>query len=181
MRNLLEILSDVVSYDAEHDFYAKVFPDTAKGERIRPMKRPDLKAVLEIERQAYEFPWSEGVFRDCMSIGYRCLVYERAGNVVGYGILSVAAGESHIMNICLSPTVQNRGYGRKMMETLMEEARAGGADTMLLEVRPSNERAIRLYEKLGFNVIGTRKNYYPAKGGREDALMLAKTLTLPEE
>lgn len=184
MRTFIDYFSEMVSFDAERDFYAKVFPDTV-GEngmiRIRPMKRTDLKAVFAIEKAVYEFPWSEAVFKDCLNVGYSCWVCENVRDVVGYGIVSVVAGESHIMNICVSPTVQKKGYGRKMLEKLIEVARARNANTMLLEVRPSNLAAISLYEKMGFNQIGTRKDYYPARDGREDALMLALALRAEEQ
>jgi ribosomal-protein-alanine N-acetyltransferase len=103
-------------------------------------------------------------------------VGERLGQVAVYGIVTVGAGESHILNICVSPQTQGRGYGRLMMEKLMDVAASHGAEMMILEVRPSNERAIELYRKLGFNEIGLRKGYYPAKNGREDAIVFAKML-----
>ncbi|MEN8259896.1 MAG: GNAT family N-acetyltransferase, partial [Pseudomonadota bacterium] len=125
MRTFIEYFSDIVSFDAERDFYAKVFPDTV-GEngmiRIRPMKKSDLKAVFAIEQEVYEFPWSEAVFRDCLKVGYSCWICENVRDVIAYGIVSVVGGESHIMNICVSPKAQNKGYGRKMLEKLIEVA-----------------------------------------------------------
>ena len=96
--------------------------------------------------------------------------------VIAYSILSVDVGEAHIMNICVDPAEQRQGVGREMIEKLIKVAMQGKAESLLLEVRPSNEGAISLYKSMGFNEIGTRKDYYPTKTGREDALMLAKEL-----
>jgi ribosomal-protein-alanine N-acetyltransferase len=95
---------------------------------------------------------------------------------VGHGILSIAAGESHLLNVCVHPDFQGHGFGRILVEHVLERARAGKASTIFLEVRPSNVAACELYDKLGFNEVGIRENYYPSKGGREDALVLAKEL-----
>ena len=142
--------------------------------RIRPMTDSDLGAVLEVERLAYEFPWSEGIFRDCLRVGYCCWVLEFRDLVEGYGIMAVGgAGESHILNLCIRPASHGKGLGRRLLVHLLETAHAHRADTTLLEVRPSNTRAIRLYEGLGFNQVGVRKGYYPGESGREDALLLA--------
>ena len=91
---------------------------------------------------------------------------------MGYCILSMAVGEAHVLNICVAPAEQGQGIGRKMLEHLIETAR-GRAETMFLEVRPSNTVAIALYEDMGFNEIGVRKGYYQSEHGREDGLMLA--------
>lgn len=167
-------------YDADRDFYVRHFPVIAEQiePRLRPMSRLDLRSVAEIEQSAYEFPWSESTFGDCLTIGYSCWVYERAGTVLAYGILSYGAGEAHVMNLCVSPAHQGRGYGRLLMRKLMQEARMRAATVIFLEVRPSNQRALSLYRSLGFNEIGVRKGYYPAASGREDALVLACDLSL---
>ena len=143
---------------------------------LRPMAQADLLRVAEIERGSYDFPWSPGVFRDCLRVGYNCWVLEVDGAVESYGILSIAAGESHVLNLCVSTAWQGCGLGRRMLSRLLEIARDQGADTMLLEVRPSNPRALRLYRSMGFNEIGVRRAYYPAHRGREDALLLARDL-----
>jgi ribosomal-protein-alanine N-acetyltransferase len=146
------------------------------GTRIRPLVATDLSAVMAIEERAYSFPWTEGIFRDCLRVGYCCWCYEVDGDLHGYGVMSVAAGESHILNLTVDPDVQRRGVGTKLMKHFMQLARRHNADTVMLEVRPSNVGALRLYEKLGFNEIGVRRNYYPAPDGREDALLLAFSL-----
>ncbi|MFI3188497.1 ribosomal-protein-alanine N-acetyltransferase [Crenothrix sp. D3] len=178
MRGLVDKLKDFVLYDADKEFYAKVFPDSVSKKdlmRIRTMTHADISAVMVIERKNYPFPWSEDIFTDCFNAGYRCWVCESQNKVVGYSLLSVAVGEAHILNISVDPAEQKQGIGRKMMENAIDYAR-GRAETVFLEVRPSNIHAIALYENLGFNEIGVRKGYYPAENGREDAIMLALQL-----
>jgi ribosomal-protein-alanine N-acetyltransferase len=178
MSVLIEKLKNFVMYDADRDFYAKVFPDSVTKQdliRLRKMTYADLPAVMDIERKNYDFPWGEDIFIDCFKAGYRCWVSEAQDKVLGYCLMSVAVGEAHILNISVDPSEQGQGVGRKMMESLIAYAR-GRAETVFLEVRPSNPVAITLYENLGFNEIGIRKDYYPSKNGREDAIMLALQL-----
>ena len=141
------------------------------------MRTEDLPEVLEIEAKNYNFPWSEGIFNDCLkSFSYSCQVCTEEDKVVGYSIVSMAVGEAHIMNICVDPELQSQGVGSKLLENMIELARKK-AETIFLEVRPSNKVAIALYEKRGFNEIGIRKGYYPAENGsKEDAVMLALEL-----
>ena len=167
-------------YDADRDFYAKVFPESVDSKdllRLRKMDHADLPSVLEIEAQNYEFPWPEGIFKDCFrTMTYTNWVLEAPDDViVGYCIISVAAFEAHIMNISVSQNHQRQGAGRKMLEHMIEYARPR-AEKIFLEVRPSNPGAIDLYHKTGFREIGVRKAYYPAKEGREDAIMFALDL-----
>ena len=147
-----------------------------QGSRIRPLSMADLDTVMDIESHAYDFPWTQGIFRDCLRVGYCCWCYENDGLIQGYGVMNVAAGESHILNITVRPESQRQGIGGKLMKHFLQVARRHDADTVMLEVRPSNKLAISLYEKLGFNEIGVRRNYYPADEGREDALILALSL-----
>jgi [ribosomal protein S18]-alanine N-acetyltransferase len=181
MSELFDFFKKLVTYDSERDFYAKFNPSVA-GDRdlisYRPMRTADIKSVLAIEDQVYNFPWNSRTFNDCMKIGYLCWVCERIDEVVGYGILSIGAGEAHVMNICVSPKYQRQGLGRRMMNRLIEVALENRSKTMLLEVRPSNTPAVQLYLSMGFNEIGIRKNYYPTQDGREDALMFS--MDLPE-
>lgn len=142
----------------------------------RPMIAADLDAVLAIELQAYPFPWTLGNFRDCLNSGYRCEVVEQGGELVGYSVLASGAGEGHILNCCVDPARQGRGIGRQLMQRLMVSAKEYGIATLFLEVRPSNRRAIDLYEHLGFESIGLRRGYYPAAQGREDALVMRREL-----
>ncbi len=143
---------------------------------LRPMREADLEAVMGIEEAAYRFGWSRGIFADCLRVGYSCWVLEEARRVEAYGIMSTGAGEAHILNICVRPQRQRQGLGRRMLEHLIVVARRHRTDTVFLEVRPSNKGAIRLYDDMGFNQVGLRRNYYPAANGREDALIFARTL-----
>ena len=147
-----------------------------QGSIIRPLAMADLDAVMEIEPRAYDYPWTQGIFRDCLRVGYCCWCYEVDGDIQGYGVMSVAAGESHLLNVTVLPELQGQGIGSKLMKHFLQLARRHDADIVMLEVRPSNKPAISLYEKLGFNEIGVRRNYYPADEGREDALLLALSL-----
>jgi ribosomal-protein-alanine N-acetyltransferase len=144
--------------------------------RFRPMALADVPAVVAVERASYLFPWSEGVFRDCIRVGYLCRVVEFAGEVAGYAIMSYGAGEAHILNICIRGDLRNAGIGRRLMDFLLERARVADMHDVFLEVRPSNPIAIRLYETLGFTRVGVRKAYYQASGGREDAWVYKRTL-----
>jgi ribosomal-protein-alanine N-acetyltransferase len=144
--------------------------------RIRPMQWEDLPAVLRNEEQSYEFPWTMAIFRDCLRVGYVCCVLEGAGGVIGHGLMSVGAGECHLLNVCVHPDYQRRGLGTRLVEHLLDEARRRGVRMALLEVRVSNRGAYRIYQRLGFDEIGLRKGYYPARNGREDAILLAREL-----
>jgi len=139
----------------------------------RPMTEQDLPAVMAIENRAYPVPWTFGIMRDCLRIGYHCWVYEQKGELVGYTIMSTAVdvGEAHILNLCVRPESQGKGLGRRILEHILELVRESGCHLILLEVRPSNPAAIRLYRSAGFEQIGRRKAYYPLPSGREDALV----------
>ncbi len=146
--------------------------------QLRPMTGHDLEAVLKVENRAYEFPWTLPIFRDCLRVGCQCFVYEAPQGIIGHGIMSVAVGECHILNICMHPDHQRRGLGEGMVQFLLDLARQKKARIALLEVRISNVAAYRLYTKLGFDEVGMRKDYYPARHGREDAIILARDLTV---
>ncbi len=145
---------------------------------IREMNHDDLPMVSDIERRSYEFPWSHGVFRDCLLAGYQNIVLVRGDEVAGYGVLSVAAGEAHILNVCIDPVHRSRGYGEKLLDEMLFRARAASVRQVFLEVRPSNDRAIALYRKKGFHQVANRPAYYQANRGREDAAVLAKKLVV---
>ncbi len=143
---------------------------------LRPMRSKDLDAVVALEQRAYEFPWPMDLFEDCLRVGYCCWICEEPPLLRGYGILSVGAGECHILNLCVAPEFQRQGLGRYLMTHLLHLARRHHADTAFLEVRASNQAALALYADMGFNEIGVRRNYYPGKRGREDAIQLARNL-----
>ena len=144
---------------------------------FRRMTLDDVGQVMKIEREVYEFPWTERIFKDCIRVGYQCWMALQQQHVVGHAVISVTAGESHILNLSIGKAYQRQGFGRRFIEFLVDEARARDAATMLLEVRPSNTAAISCYNSAGFNEIGSRKDYYPATDGREDALLFARQLS----
>ena len=156
----------------------------AKGESaplsLRPMREDDLAAVQAVESRAYEFPWTIGIFRDCLRADYPAWVLHDGSRIAGYFLMSIAAGEAHVLNICVAPEMQGQGHGRRLLHALLQMARGRNVSRVFLEVRPSNANAIALYFDEGFNEIGRRPRYYPAKDGREDALVMAMEL-LPEE
>jgi ribosomal-protein-alanine N-acetyltransferase len=143
---------------------------------IRPMQETDIGAVVAIERASYQFPWSEGIFRDCLRVGYVCRVIDLGGDSGGYGIMSMGAGEAHILNVCIREQYRCRGLARRMLLYLLERARSAGMHEAFLEVRPSNTVAARLYYSMGFEQVGVRRGYYQATVGREDAAVLRRLL-----
>jgi len=147
--------------------------------QIRPMMEIDLPEVAAIEQHSYAFPWSENIFRDCLRVGYTCRALDLAGQIIGYGVMSLGAGEAHILNVCVREQFRSVGFGRRLLEHLLERAAAAGVAEAFLEVRPSNLSAIRLYQHLGFEQIGIRRGYYQAPDGREDAIVLKRELTAP--
>jgi ribosomal-protein-alanine N-acetyltransferase len=146
---------------------------------IRPMHELDIPVVVAIERVAYQFPWSEVIFRDCLRVGYVCRVVEIGADLAGYGIMSVGAGEAHVLNVCIRDEYRGRGLARKILLYLLDRARIAGMCEAYLEVRPSNTAAARLYHSLGFEQVGIRRGYYQATAGREDAAVLRRIL-LPD-
>jgi len=143
---------------------------------VRPMCFEDMEAVLTIECKIYAFPWTLGNFRDSLSAGYSCWTYDFCDQTIGYGIMMLAAGEAHLLNLGIAHDWQGQGLGRKFLLHLIEVARQDNADMMFLEVRSSNDKAIQLYLSEGFNEIGLRRNYYPAANGREDAVLMGRSL-----
>lgn len=143
---------------------------------IRPMAVGDLPSVMAIEIASYPFPWTLGNFRDCLGAGYRCRALEVGGEIRGYSLVSMGAGEAHVLNLCVDPALRGKGYGRLLLQEQLEALTELGVEMVLLEVRPSNGAAIALYDSMGFNELGRRKGYYPAANGREDALIMARQL-----
>lgn len=145
--------------------------------QLRPMHADDVDAVMAVERTAYPYPWTTGIFQDCLRIGYCCWVAEADEGIVGYAVMSIGAGEAHLLNLCVAPVRQRTGLGRQMLDSMLELARSHRAKTMFLEVRPSNAAALHLYRVSGFVEVGLRNGYYPAsRGQREDAVVLALPL-----
>lgn len=143
---------------------------------FRRMKADDVAQVMLVEKAVYQYPWTEGIFNDCIRVGYECWLAEIDESLVAHAVISVAAGESHILNISVSSKLQGQGIGKQFIEFLVSIAKSKKASMILLEVRPSNVQAINCYNATGFNEIGCRKNYYPASNGREDALLFAREI-----
>ena len=144
---------------------------------IRPMRASDVAEVVAIERASYQFPWGDGIFRDCLRVAYLCRVITLARQVVAYAVMSFGAGEAHILNLCVSQEYRCRGIGKRLLNSMIEQAAVAGMGEAFLEVRPSNTAAIRLYLTLGFEQVGMRRGYYQALGGREDAAVLRRRLS----
>lgn len=151
------------------------------GAFIRPMNEADLVAVMAVENASYDFPWSENIFRDCYKVGYYCCVIEKEGMIIGHGVMSAAVGECHLLNICIHPDHQRQGHGQVLVDYLLNLGYHAKARLAYLEVRVSNKAARDLYLKRGFREIGLRKNYYPADGEREDALILVLDMERDEQ
>jgi ribosomal-protein-alanine N-acetyltransferase len=144
--------------------------------RIQPLVEADLAAVLAIERELYEFPWTDANFGDSLKAGYSCWSYVEEGRFIGYAVIMLAAGEAHLLNLSIAAAAQRRGHGSRLLAHVVRAAQEYGARVLFLEVRPSNVPAQRLYAAHGFHQIGVRRGYYPAQDGREDALVLSLPL-----
>jgi len=148
-------------------------PASRELPEIRQMQTEDLAKVFEIELKAYPFPWTEKIFTDCLQSGFPAWVMLRDGELCAYSLVSLGAGESHLLNLCVDPQYQGAGLGSGFLDWLLKEVRRRGAEVMFLEVRPSNPAAIGLYESRGFNQIGLRPGYYRMGSVREDAIVMA--------
>lgn len=146
----------------------------------RLMRRTDLPQVLQIERVSYAYPWTRQIFKDCLASGYHCWVLEQGTKLQGYLIWSLALDEAHILNLCVRAEQRRQGWGQWLLRELCTTAYKQGARSLFLEVRPSNQAAVILYQNTGFCEVGLRQAYYPAPGGREDALIMAKSLSEEE-
>lgn len=139
---------------------------------IRVMHPTDLDRVILIEREIFLFPWSPGNFSDSIDAGYLCQVMEQADTIVGYGIMMMSPDEAHILTLGIAANWQKKGLGKKLLQHLIQNARNMNAKSILLDVRESNLGAAQLYQQMGFQQIATRKGYYPAMCGREDARVM---------
>jgi ribosomal-protein-alanine N-acetyltransferase len=143
---------------------------------LRPMRPGDVDEVLAIERDIYAHPWTLGNFRDSLQAGYSCWVLAHGRELVGYGVVMIGVQEAHLLNLSVRREWQRRGLGRQLLEHFLEVALEAGARRMFLEVRPSNAAARALYAARGFQEIAVRRGYYPAAGGREDAILMGLDL-----
>lgn len=143
---------------------------------LRDMAEADLDAVLRIEREVHDYPWTLGNFNDALRSDYVCKVYEAAQEILGYAVLMLAIDEAELLDIAIDSKHQRHGLGRQLLEETMALARRHDMLRMVLEVRASNKAAIGLYRKAGFADIGLRREYYPAQNGREDAILMGREL-----
>jgi len=146
------------------------------GFSLKAYEPSDLNAVIDIEYQCYQYPWSRNIFQQCYTMGYSMQLALSCNIISGYCVMSTAMREAHILNLCVAPSLQNQGIATSLMHHVINEARKRNCQRMFLEVRISNIAAQQLYSRLGFNQIGERRNYYRRGFGREDALVLAKEL-----
>lgn len=144
--------------------------------RLVRMQDADLAEVMVIESAIYSHPWTRGNFSDSLRAGYQCWTWRLGGELLGYFVLLMAAGEAHLLNLSVAGARQRAGHGSELLRKAMQMARDRGAKCIFLEVRPSNLAAKALYERFGFSEISVRPGYYPAHGGREDALVLTLAL-----
>jgi len=140
--------------------------------RYRCMTGADLDALVAIEETIYPHPWTRGNFSDSLAAGYHCWIAECGGEMAGYAVVAIAAGEAHLLNLSVAGPWQRRGIGRELLNFVLRLARESGAARILLEVRPTNSAARALYAAAGFAEIATRRSYYPADASREDAIVL---------
>lgn len=149
---------------------------TIKPDRKHPLIRrltmEDVDRIYEIEELAYPFPWTRGLFVDCLNAGYALFGLQIGKDLVGYTILNWAVGEAHLLNLCIHPDWQYRGYGSLLLEYAINHVARHDNESIYLEVRTSNTRAAKLYKNRGFRVIGSRRSYYQAGEGREDAIVM---------
>lgn len=141
--------------------------------KFRCMVNADLVLVCDIEKSAYEFPWSENIFKSCLGDGYYASVMVNHEMIVAYGVISYVAGEAQVLNLCVRSEMQRQGLGQSMLMHLLMYACHVKVGKAFLEVRRSNKRAMELYHRVGFSEVGLRKDYYPAHQGREDAVVMA--------
>jgi ribosomal-protein-alanine N-acetyltransferase len=138
----------------------------------RRMMARDLDSVMAIENRVYTHPWTRGNFLDSMTAGHHCWIANVRGTIVGYSVAAIAAGEAHLLNLSIAAEWQRRGLGAELLRFMLKLTRDYAAERVFLEVRPSNVAARALYRAAGFVEIGTRRGYYPAQHGREDAIVL---------
>lgn len=143
------------------------------GLTCRSMVLADLDQVLEIEAQVSAAPWSRRNFESSLHSHNQCWVLYKNNDLVGYAVLSLVADEAELLLIGIAREAQGHGFGRLLLLHILDCAQKLNARAVFLEVRASNEVAQGLYASEGFNEVGVRPAYYPAKKGREDAVIMA--------
>jgi ribosomal-protein-alanine N-acetyltransferase len=146
----------------------------AAGMALVPMTMDDVDEVHALECSVFPHPWSRTNFSDSVQAGYDAwLLRDANGALAGYFLLMYALDEAHLLDVAVAGKRHGTGLGRHLLDTLCARAKEMGAESVLLEVRPSNDRALAVYKRFGFAEIGRRKAYYPAhEGKREDAIVM---------
>lgn len=145
---------------------------SASGMQFVPMTEQDIDWVVACERELHAFPWTRGNFVDSLVAGHGCWILKVNGRRAGYAVMMRVLDEAHLLDISIERSSQGQGHGAALLDHLRKEARRHGVTQFFLEVRPSNEAALALYRKQGFEHIGRRRDYYPAVNGREDAIVM---------
>ncbi len=146
--------------------------------KSREMQQHDIAEVVAIEQAANQHPWSMKNFKDCLKAGHKAWVFvDDQQELIGYTIVQQVVDEVHLLNICVKPSLQGQGIGRKILDHVIDFANSVSSVLIVLEVRRSNDRAQQLYSQAGFNEMSVRKDYYPAKQGREDAILMGMDLS----
>ncbi|WP_144395444.1 ribosomal protein S18-alanine N-acetyltransferase [Pleionea sediminis] len=147
---------------------------------LRRAQREDIARVLVNETCAYPVPWGKQALIDSLDPQYDFFVAELDEQIVGHLIVQVILDESHLLNLCLHPRYQGRGLGKQMMQYWLDSSRSQTIHQLLLEVRESNTKALKLYESMGFQKLSVRKNYYPLPDNqREHGVVMSQSF--PEQ
>lgn len=144
---------------------------------VRRLVAGDVDRILEIELATYPYPWTRGIFEDCIRVGYDCWGLQLGEKLIGYSIQTNAAGENHLLNLCIAVEAQRQGYGSVLLDHAIRRARLQKCESIFLEVRPSNVAGIEIYRRYGFVNIGKRPDYYRSDLGREDAIVMRLELS----
>lgn len=147
---------------------------------VRRMAESDLDRIMEIELAAYPYPWTRGIFADCLRVGYDCWGVQRDGILAGYSVQNNIAGENHLLNLCIAPEYQREGLGSILLDHAIRLARLQACFCIFLEVRPSNLAGFALYRKYGFKAVAERPDYYRSDLGKETAIVMRLDLTEAE-
>ena len=139
---------------------------------LRRLNESDLDRIMEIELAVYPYPWTRGIFTGCLRVGYECWGLQSGETLIGYFIQNHAAGENHLLNLCIASEWQRQGFGSLLLGHATMLARRQNCFCIFLEVRPSNLAGIQLYEKNGFKIYGERPDYYRSDGGKENAIVM---------
>lgn len=132
--------------------------------------------AYEIHQGCHLFPWSLSVFKDCLTPPYFTAQLDYNRHVVGYFVGMAVAGEATLMDLGVDQNHRQKGMGQSLLSEFLIQARVNKCEEVWLEVRESNQQAIRLYERNGFAHIECRKNYYPNQSGRENGLIMRASL-----